>query len=220
MKEQQKESKSIKKYCVYKHVSPSGKVYIGITCTSLTTRCGKKGQRYKDNTYFKYAINKYGWDNFSHEILHEGLTESDAKDLEIKYIKHYKELNISYNISAGGDGCSRPVNEETRNKISKALKGRSSYIRTEEWRKRMSDIMKARPISITKEQLELAHKSSALVLSKPIIQQDKQGNLVAEFSSVREASRQTGYDFSYISKCCRGKKKEAYGYIWKFKTVS
>ena len=43
------------------------------------------------------------------------------------------------------------------------------------------------------------------------------GDFVAEYWSANEAARQTGYDQSNISACCRGKLKQAYGYIWKYK---
>lgn len=52
-----------KTYCVYKHVCPIGKVYIGITCQDVKKRWLSKGQGYKDNDYFFKAIKKYGWEN-------------------------------------------------------------------------------------------------------------------------------------------------------------
>lgn len=53
--------------------------------------------------------------------------------------------------------------------------------------------------------------------SKPVLQFDKQGNFIKEYPSGREIERQTNYNQSNISKCCLGKNKTAYGYIWKFK---
>ena len=62
-------------YTVYKHTSPSGKVYIGITKRKPEYRWNKgKGYR-KDQLLFYRAIKKYGWDNFTHEILYTGLSE-------------------------------------------------------------------------------------------------------------------------------------------------
>lgn len=42
------------------------------------------------------------------------------------------------------------------------------------------------------------------------------GTLVAIYPSSREAARQTGFKQSSISICCIGKRKTAYGYIWKY----
>lgn len=48
----------MKKYCVYKHVSPSNKVYIGITSKNPLRRW-ENGNGYKNNKYFYRAILKY-----------------------------------------------------------------------------------------------------------------------------------------------------------------
>ena len=45
-------------YIVYKHTSPSNKVYIGITKQTLKARW-KNGKGYKNNEHFTYAIKKY-----------------------------------------------------------------------------------------------------------------------------------------------------------------
>ena len=66
-----------RKWCVYKHTSPSGKIYIGITCQNPNRRW-RNGEGYKKNKYFYRAIQKYGWNNFQHEVIEEGLTEKDA----------------------------------------------------------------------------------------------------------------------------------------------
>lgn len=52
---------------------------------------------------------------------------------------------------------------------------------------------------------------------KPVIQFDKDGNLISEYQSVREASRQTNIILSSIVETCKGKRKSAGGYIWKYK---
>lgn len=44
---------------------------------------------------------------------------------------------------------------------------------------------------------------------------DKNGNLVMEFHSISEASRQTGINQSSISSCVAGEYKQAGGYVWK-----
>ena len=46
-------------YCVYKHTSPSNKVYIGITKRNPLTRWNA-GFGYKTQVYFWRAIVKYG----------------------------------------------------------------------------------------------------------------------------------------------------------------
>lgn len=95
------------KYIVYKHTSPSGKVYIGITCQKTYRRWGSKGQGYSGSKHFWKAIQKYGWDNFTHEILFVGLGEIEAKRLEVELISEYRsnEEEYGYNITSGGGGA-------------------------------------------------------------------------------------------------------------------
>lgn len=50
---------------------------------------------------------------------------------------------------------------------------------------------------------------------KPVIQYDKNNNLIKVYSSVAEAHKETG--INHISGCCLGKIKTARGYKWKYK---
>ena len=70
-------------YVVYKHTSPSNKVYIGITGQIPPEKRWANGHGYTQNEYFNSEIIQYGWDKFSHEILFYGLTKDEA----IAYIK-------------------------------------------------------------------------------------------------------------------------------------
>lgn len=58
---------------VYKHTSSSGKCYIGITHYEDPNVRWQNGLGYQKYPFFIPAILKYGWDNFTHEILYENL---------------------------------------------------------------------------------------------------------------------------------------------------
>lgn len=98
-------------YTVYKHTTPSGKVYIGITKQKVEKRwlCGhgylnkNKNGEYSQKA-FANAINKYGWNNIKHEILHSNLTKEEAEQKEIEMIAFYDSTNSSkgYNCLKGG----------------------------------------------------------------------------------------------------------------------
>lgn len=110
-------------YSVYKHTSPSGKVYIGMTSMEPEKRW-KAG--YKDCKAFYRCIQKYGWENIKSEIIFSGLTWKEACELEIKMIALYDSTNpeYGYNILSGGN-LSRQgieVSEITREKLSQANK--------------------------------------------------------------------------------------------------
>ena len=92
-------------YTLYKHITPSGKVYVGITNQKPEYRWNNgKGYLNTKDGPFKRSILKYGWDNIQHVILVENLSAEQAKQWEIKLIAHYKKLGISLNITDGGDG--------------------------------------------------------------------------------------------------------------------
>lgn len=121
-----------KNYYIYSHTSPSGKVYIGQT-VNIEKRWGYNGEHYmskkKDGSYvqrlFARAIQKYGWDNFEHKVILEGISKSKADYSEKYLIKWYKLHNLSYNITDGGEGvaCPKPpLSVEARHKISEYLK--------------------------------------------------------------------------------------------------
>lgn len=90
-------------WSVYKHTSPSGKVYIGIA-KNVKHRWRNNGSGYKGSTRIWYAIQKYGWDNFKHEIVAKNLTRQEACDMEIALIEQYKSTDpaFGYNLTSGG----------------------------------------------------------------------------------------------------------------------
>ena len=113
-------------YSVYKHTLPkeiSGKdndmVYIGITGSEPKKRWRKNGEGYKNNPYFWRSIQKYSWNNFTHDILYSGLTKEEAEQNEIELIALYKSDNreFGYNIEHGGNSRGKH-SEESKQKMS------------------------------------------------------------------------------------------------------
>lgn len=51
--------------------------------------------------------------------------------------------------------------------------------------------------------------------SKPVVGYDKNGNVVVQFNSIKEAGR-NGFQRAHITKCCNGKLKSHKGYQWRF----
>lgn len=56
----------------------------------------------------------------------------------------------------------------------------------------------------------------------PVQQFDMSGNLIAEYDGVNSAAKHIGKpnDATAITKCCSGKHKTAYGFIWRYKEVT
>ena len=116
-------------FIVYKHTSPSNKVYIGITKRNPIKRW-QGGKGYINNTYFFRAILKYGWNNFQHEILYSELSEKvemseEAKQRMVQKLTGRKRTDeTKYKISIAKKGnCPKSLSEKHRSNISKSLIG-------------------------------------------------------------------------------------------------
>lgn len=53
--------------------------------------------------------------------------------------------------------------------------------------------------------------------SKPVLQFSKSGEFIQEWPSASEVERVLGFNNGNISKCCLGKYKSAYNFIWHYK---
>lgn len=53
--------------------------------------------------------------------------------------------------------------------------------------------------------------------SKHVCQYTKDGKYIRDWVSSKEVERQCGYNRSNICACCRGTRRYAYGFVWKFK---
>ena len=53
--------------------------------------------------------------------------------------------------------------------------------------------------------------------SRKILQYSKSGEFIREWQGALEVERVLGIDNSHINACCRGKRKSAGGFIWKYK---
>jgi group I intron endonuclease len=109
-------------HCVYMHINKfNGKKYIGQAKGDPRKRWGAG---YKGCTIFYNAIKKYGWNNFQHIVLVDGLTINEANLYEQFFIALYRttDRNFGYNLQSGGKNCS--LADETKQKISLARMGR------------------------------------------------------------------------------------------------
>lgn len=78
-----------RRYCVYRHVTPDGLIYVGQTQQKPRKRWGS-GRLYKANHEFTAAVDMFGWKNIRHEILEEGLTREEAYEAERRYIDEWE----------------------------------------------------------------------------------------------------------------------------------
>lgn len=90
-----KDSKNNNEYCVYYHLLPNNKYYIGKS--KRTKQRWLNGEGYKANKEFYSDIKKYGWDNIKHIILFSTDQEECADSIEKKLIFIYEADKYGYN---------------------------------------------------------------------------------------------------------------------------
>lgn len=220
-------------YYVYKHTSPSGKIYIGITQQRPTKRWGA-GYNYDYNDHFFNAIRKYGWDNFSHEILFSGLSREEAKAKEIELIAFYDSANRNkgYNVSPGGEMQSDSTKKKiqaTREALglnelqsirskarwedpefrAKTLANMRGKVRSAESRERYRQATLRRgplkPESVEKMRAALrTKKGEKSIRKRPVLQiAPVTLEVVARHWTAREAASAVGTGMNYIATTCR-----------------
>lgn len=113
-------------YCVYIHTNKiNGKKYVGQTVHGdRPHKRWDNGNGYIQCQYFFYAIQKYGWDNFDHEIVANNLTAEEADNFEKLLIEKLDTMNPDkgYNLEPGG-AKNKTMSESTKKKISESHMG-------------------------------------------------------------------------------------------------
>lgn len=148
------------------------------------------------------AIRKYGWEQFTIEILHcfprEGDWQERLDELEIHEIAQRGTLAPGgYNNETGGNR-NKVLHEDTKELMSSVRSGEQHAM----FGKHHQDD--------AKELLREANR-------KQVQQWSKDGSeLLRTFQSIEEANRDTGADGSHITKVCKGQRKTAGGFLWRF----
>lgn len=220
-------------YTVYMHENKvNHKRYFGITSRDVWERWGSKGNGYYRNTHFYNSIKKYGWDNFDHTIIAEGLTHQEALDMERYLITYYhtNHRDYGYNLDNGGSGGGKMSDEtkqklreshlgrhhsnESKMRMSKAKSGKNNPNygkKLPEWHKQA--LMQGRMKSeYTQEQREKLISARGF----RVLQYDLNGKFLNKFKSTGEASRNTGVDRSCIKACCNKQRRYAGDYYWRY----
>lgn len=84
-------------YVVYIHKNIlNGKVYVGQTC-NLSERWRNNGKNYFNSIKFYNAIKKYGWDNFTHEVVYSNLNKQAADKFKFRdFMKRYRRDSMEH----------------------------------------------------------------------------------------------------------------------------
>lgn len=191
------------KYILYEHLNKTnGKRYIGIT-NNKTKRWYGKGKHYAGCPYFYAAVQKYGWDNFEHNVLIYDLTREEASRLEKHYIKMLKTCDkaFGYNLAEGGVNAPTMLgkhhSDETRHKMRESALGRE--------------------ISDEQRQMHSIWMSENFVGKRnPKSRAVRCINTGEVFETQRIAAQEKGVLQSKISLCCQGKRSHTHGLMWEY----
>lgn len=154
------------------------------------------------NKYLLRAFNKYGQDSFVYTIL-ERCEEDRCVLLSTEQI--YLNMSPEYNYM----------------KIAGTTNG---YKHTDETKKMLAEKHKGKPHVLNSEHIYSEPKCikdkpkvKKPTMEKPVLQYTLDGEFIAEHCSIIEASRKIKRYYSGIGSACRGKFKQAYGFIWRYK---
>ncbi|NER10040.1 NUMOD1 domain-containing protein [Muriicola jejuensis] len=200
----------------------SGRVYIGATTKDLEDRIEDHIQKANKGigSYFQEAIGTYGPEAFTWEQIDTANSLNELADKEQEYILKYDALENGFNQDSGGgfkkkvyqydidtiailaeyDSLEEAGNsvDAHKNCIAKACSGENRTCKGYYWSYKGPEHF-VPPVEGRR---------------KLVIQIDLEGNILAEYSSVAEASVKTGISKTCISRCCRGERDKSGGFRW------
>lgn len=195
----------------------NGKIYIGKTVKDVDKRFSEhcrdsKKERCEKRPLYD-AMNKYGIENFSIEVIEE----TDIPEEREKYwIEYFGSFKNGYNATIGGDGTPYIdydlVVATYKQVLNCAEVARKLNISADSVRRILKDkSINIKPIS----------EVSQRVNGKVVNQYSLNGEYIQSFPSVKAAAIALGKitptsngASSHISSVCNGKRKSAYGYKW------
>ena len=192
----------------------NGKSYIGKTEYGVENRWKEHSRAYKyeqnQSRALYRAMNKYGVENFKCLKLLE--TDTPNED-EVLYIQKYDTYHNGYNETLGGDGAAYlELPEEEICKFyleSKCINHTATYFGYD--KKTIKKVLYKYNIPLFD-----FSDTMAKVHSQAVAQIDPKTNEVIKiFPSVAAAEKATG-NSKHIGSVCKGKRKTAKGYMWKY----
>lgn len=228
-------------YYIYKITNLiNNKPYIGKTAKTVEKRwkehyyearrwqrCFETGSDFGYNSRLYPAMSKYGYDNFTIQLLEEVASLEEMNQREKYWIDYYDARNNGYNIAAGGlggfflgckhtpealeklrlAGLGRKHSEETCTKISKHKMGHATSVEAKEKMRKAKLGKKTGEHSADwNKRISEGQVNEVICLETGIT-----------YYNIAEAARQTGCHASGIANCITGRAKTTGGYHWQYK---
>lgn len=202
----------------------TGHVYIGATTRSLEERKQDHIKKVSANSEIPLheAISTYGVDAFTWETIDTATTNNELAEKEVNYIFKFSEETELYNQSRGGE-----IQKEVYQYDVETLKLVGKY---------NSLTIAASTNGYTKQALSKVCLSVNQKLGnyywgytcleyfisnidkrkKQVYQYTLDGDLIDNYKSIAEANKQTNINKTSIAKVCRGERKTAGGFFWRY----
>ena len=211
----------------------NGKWYVG-SSKNLNRRWNEHSKKLNNNCHYnnhlQYAWNNYGSNSFIFIKLHWSVVLSvimkSREQLYLNYAKtikknvynilfsacHYHKKSVSEETKMKLRG--RKMSEKQKQSISKANKGRKLSTQHCE-RIRQGKLGNKNPNF--GKCMDKVTNAAKLINAKSIIQIDKNGNIIKEYDSMIEATKELNLNEGSISRVCSGKIKHTRGLIFRYK---
>jgi intein-encoded DNA endonuclease-like protein len=153
-------------------------------------------------------MKKYGIEHFHIELIEE---TDNPEEREVYWIEQKRSFKEGYNATIGGDGkkyLDYDLIISTYNEIQN-IQDVAKKLNCNE--KTVRDILKNNNIQILS-----CGESSQRKNGKIINQYDLTNNFIQSFPSGKVAGKSINKPSNHILQCANGKRKTAYGFIWKF----
>lgn len=192
------------------------KIYVGKTSFTIQKRWQEHKKDASKNNFknrpLYAALLKYGFENFSIEILEECSNELVNKR-EVFWIKKLDSYESGYNATLGGDGALKGNHEEVFNLFESGANTHQIKEKTGYSLWHIVKILKLQGVS-PKEISDRRVDS----LKKQVVKIDKYTDEVLEiFPSVIAAQKSLNKSSAWhITEVCQGKRKSAFGYKWEY----
>ena len=199
-------------YKIYNDIND--KIYIGKTNYLLEKRFQehiRDSRKNQENRPLYNAMNKYGIEHFKIEQIEE-CDEQVVDDREKYWIEFLQTFKYGYNATLGGEGKAYLDYELIYATYLETNSVRETALIVSCDEKSVSTILDIYGIS-----KEDRIKNMALKKSNIVAMINKETNkIIKVFNGTREAGRFLNKTHQHIQEVCQGKRKSAYGYLWKY----
>ncbi len=211
----------------------NGKIYIGQTNNFEKRKREHLSDKRTNHQAFKRALNKYGFNGFTWEIIDKCKTKEEINNKEKYYINYYNsKVPNGYNIANGGEGGS---NWNLQPIVMLDLNG--EYIKEYDYITQCENEtgLNHSTISACCKGKHLRYKNYIFMYKKDyeengpkkyikpgntrkkkINKFDLNGNYICSYNSLTEASENNKLDRANISSCVTKKTKSCGGFIWTY----